>query len=66
MWTPSPQRASPPSTPVGPDRLAVLEVNTIPGMTSNSLLPKAAQVAGIPFAELLERLVRWAMEDRGR
>lgn len=80
MWTPSPQGASPlipssrllgmpqsgPSTPVGPDRLAVLEVNTIPGMTSSSLLPKAAQVAGIPFAELLERLVRWAMEDRGR
>ncbi|MEK6619400.1 MAG: D-alanine--D-alanine ligase, partial [Chloroflexota bacterium] len=66
MWTPSPQGASPHSTPVGPGRLAVLEVNTIPGMTSNSLLPKAAQVAGIPFAELLERLVRWAMEDRGR
>jgi D-alanine-D-alanine ligase len=42
-------------------RLAALEVNTIPGMTANSLLPKAARVAGIPFGELLERLIGWAM-----
>ncbi len=40
----------------------VLEVNTMPGMTVNSLLPKAAQAAGIPFAELLDRLVQLAME----
>ena len=32
----------------------VLEVNTMPGMTVNSLLPKAAKAAGIPFAELDE------------
>jgi D-alanine-D-alanine ligase len=42
-------------------RLAALEVNTIPGMTANSLLPKAARVAGIPFGDLLERLIGWAM-----
>jgi D-alanine-D-alanine ligase len=52
-------------------RLAALEVNTIPGMTANSLLPKAARVAGIPFGELLERLIGWAMaraesEETGR
>ncbi len=41
----------------------VLEVNTMPGMTVNSLLPKAARVAGIPFGELLDRLVRLALED---
>jgi D-alanine-D-alanine ligase len=41
----------------------VLEVNTIPGMTINSLLPKAARVAGIPFPELLDRLVRLALEE---
>ena len=46
-------------------RMPVLEVNTIPGMTANSLLPKSARVAGIPFAELLERLIRSAVE-RGR
>jgi D-alanine-D-alanine ligase len=40
----------------------VLEVNTMPGMTVNSLLPKAAKAAGIPFGELLDRLVRLALE----
>ena len=40
----------------------VLEVNTMPGMTVNSLLPKAAKAAGIPFSELLDRLVRLALE----
>jgi D-alanine-D-alanine ligase len=45
--------------------MPVLEVNTIPGMTANSLLPKAARVAGIPFGQLLERLVGKALE-RGR
>lgn len=38
----------------------VLEVNTIPGFTETSLLPMAAQAAGIPFAELCERLLRAA------
>ncbi|PLX43522.1 MAG: D-alanine--D-alanine ligase [Deltaproteobacteria bacterium] len=35
----------------------VLEVNTIPGMTPTSLLPKAAAAAGISFNELVERMV---------
>jgi D-alanine-D-alanine ligase len=39
----------------------VLEVNTLPEMTVNSLLPKAAQAAGIPFGELLSRLVQLAL-----
>lgn len=43
-------------------RMPVLEVNTIPGMTANSLLPKSARVAGIPFGELIERLIRSALE----
>lgn len=33
----------------------ILEVNTIPGMTSHSLVPKAAQKTGIDFTELCER-----------
>ena len=45
-------------------RAVVLEVNTMPGMTANSLLPKAARAAGIPFSELLAKLVDWALEDR--
>jgi D-alanine-D-alanine ligase len=40
----------------------VLEVNTMPGMTVNSLLPKAARAAGIGFPQLLDRLVRLALE----
>lgn len=35
----------------------VLEVNTIPGMTATSLVPKAAAAVGIPFADLCERLL---------
>jgi D-alanine-D-alanine ligase len=49
---------------VGPgEELWFLEVNTIPGFTSHSLVPKAAARIGIPFDELVERLVRMAMED---
>ena len=38
----------------------VLEVNTLPGMTETSLLPKAAAAAGISFAELCGRMVALA------
>ncbi len=48
------------------ERMATLEVNTIPGMTANSLLPKAAQAAGIPFGDLIARFVAWALEDAQR
>lgn len=34
-----------------------LEVNTLPGMTSQSLLPKAAAAVGIEFAELCEKII---------
>jgi len=42
----------------------VLEVNTIPGMTERSLLPKAAAAAGIEYAELCDRIVRHAAAKR--
>lgn len=35
----------------------VLEVNTLPGMTETSLLPKAAAAAGIPFSDLCQRML---------
>ncbi|OQY18199.1 MAG: D-alanine--D-alanine ligase [Desulfobacteraceae bacterium 4572_35.1] len=41
-----------------------LEVNTIPGMTKTSLLPKAAACDGIKFASLVELLVKDASIDR--
>jgi len=40
----------------------VLEVNTIPGMTSSSLLPKAARAAGIEFPELCSRIVNLSLK----
>ena len=40
----------------------VLEVNTLPGMTETSLLPKAAAAAGINFAELCQRMVELALQ----
>jgi D-alanine-D-alanine ligase len=51
---------------VRPDgEFAVLEVNTLPGMTETSLLPKAAAAAGIGYAELCRRMVELALR-RGR
>jgi D-alanine-D-alanine ligase len=38
-----------------------LEANSLPGMTATSLLPQAAQAAGIRFAELLQRICSGAM-----
>lgn len=40
----------------------VLETNTLPGMTSNSLFPRAAAAAGLSFPELLDRLLLLALE----
>jgi len=40
--------------------LYVLELNSIPGFTETSLLPKAAAEAGIEFAELCDRIVSGA------
>lgn len=39
----------------------VLEVNTIPGLTATSLLPKAAAAAGMSFPDLCERLLATAL-----
>lgn len=40
-----------------------LEVNTMPGFTSHSLLPMAAKAAGLDFPALAERLVGMALRD---
>ncbi len=39
----------------------VLEVNTIPGMTATSLVPKAAAAAGLSFADLCEQILLMAL-----
>ena len=40
----------------------VLEVNAIPGLTDTSLLPQAAEAAGLTFEQLVERVLELAME----
>jgi D-alanine-D-alanine ligase len=42
----------------------VLEVNTLPGMTETSLLPKAAAAAGMDFAALCQRMVDLALKRK--
>lgn len=42
------------------NRPYLLEINTLPGFTPRSLLPEAANHAGIPFGPLVDRLVRRA------
>jgi D-alanine-D-alanine ligase-like ATP-grasp enzyme len=44
---------------VSGDRIVVLEVNTLPGMTATSLVPKSAQTHGWSFNDL----VQWIAED---
>ena len=46
--------------------LQILEVNTIPGMTEASLVPKAARAAGMSFAEFLGQLIELGLARRGR
>ena len=50
----------PDNTPV------VLEVNTLPGMTETSLLPKAAAAAGIGYGDLCQRMIELALQRDAR
>ena len=38
------------------------EINTIPGFTSISMYPKMWEHSGVPFAQLLDRLIELALE----
>ena len=40
-----------------------LEVNTLPGMTETSLVPKSAAVAGLSFEELIEKIIMESLID---
>jgi D-alanine-D-alanine ligase len=44
------------------DQITLLEVNTLPGMTPTSLYPDGARAMGIEFPDLLDALVRSAIE----
>jgi D-alanine-D-alanine ligase len=45
------------------DKLYCLELNTLPGMTATSLVPKAAKAAGMSFEQLLQKIVDLAVSD---
>ncbi|HXF38040.1 MAG TPA: D-alanine--D-alanine ligase A, partial [Actinomycetota bacterium] len=45
-----------------PDRLLVNEINTIPGFTQISMYPKLWEASGVPYPELVDRLVELALE----
>ncbi|MBU6390813.1 MAG: D-alanine--D-alanine ligase [Planctomycetes bacterium] len=45
------------------DNFYLLEVNTIPGFTEKSLLPKAAKAAGVSFTSLCEKIVDLAFQN---
>lgn len=45
--------------------IVVLEVNTVPGMTATSLVPKSAEAAGISFDDLCERILLLALKRHG-
>ena len=42
----------------------VIETNTIPGMTATSLYPQSAAEAGIPFSELMDKLIQLGIEAK--
>jgi D-alanine-D-alanine ligase len=46
---------------VAKDGIYFLEVNTLPGLTSQSLLPKSAKKAGLPFPKLIDHLIKLAL-----
>ena len=43
-------------------RVYVNEINTIPGFTSISMYPKLWEASGLPYPQLLDRLIELALE----
>jgi D-alanine-D-alanine ligase len=42
----------------------VLEANTLPGMTKNSLIPKSARAVGISYSNLLDLIIEYSLKER--
>lgn len=49
---------------IGDDDIYILEINTLPGLTKNSLFPKSARAYGLSFSELLDRIVELSLKER--
>lgn len=48
------------------DKVIINEINTIPGFTKISMYPKLWEVSGISYPELIDRLIRLALERHAR
>ena len=48
-----------------PSELIVNEINTIPGFTEVSMYPRMWEASGVPYADLLDRLITLALERHG-
>ncbi|HKP85651.1 MAG TPA: D-alanine--D-alanine ligase family protein [Blastocatellia bacterium] len=49
----------------GKDRIIINEINTMPGFTSISMYAKMWEASGIPYTELIDRLIALALERHG-
>lgn len=47
-------------------RVLLNEVNTIPGQTPISMYPKLFEAIGVPYSELIDRLISLALERGGK
>ena len=47
---------------ISQNQIYLLEINTIPGLTRESLVPKAAKAAGLSFSDLLDQIVQLGLE----
>jgi len=43
------------------NKLYILEINTIPGLTKMSLLPKSAKASGLTYSKLLDKIIEYAI-----
>lgn len=44
------------------EEVYVLEINTLPGLTQNSLIPKSAKAAGLDFNQLLDKIIEYSLQ----
>ncbi|WP_027701759.1 D-alanine--D-alanine ligase [Metaclostridioides mangenotii] len=44
------------------DNIYVLELNTLPGMTKTSLIPRSAAARGIDYSQLLDKIIEYSLQ----
>ena len=44
------------------DNIYVLELNTLPGMTKTSLIPRSAAARGIDYSQLLDKIIKYSLQ----